>query len=576
MRAESARTKLGHEWVVATFGSIMLAIAMIWLLPWYSRWIVSAGVSGGDLADPVHTIVGDSGDSFWAAWLVAWNGHAVMHDLDGLWNTNGFYPDTYGLAFTDSLLGYAPAGMIGSGMDAAVLRYNVLFVLAFALAALGGYALVRQLGADKIGAAVAGVAFAYAPWRYGQIGHLNILSIGGIALALAMLARGHGWSLTHGYRPERTRPGWVLAGWLVAAWQISLGFGIGLPFAYVLAAGCVAALVGWLVTGRPALGRRLVLADLGGGLAFAAVIGYFAWIYQHVRELHPENLRSWDYVGVFSPTWHGLVTGPPTSLLWGDWHEQARNAMGFTPDEKVLLGGFVLYSLAAVGLFVSVWTVRQRVLLGAGIVIGVLLALGTHGPLYRLVFLYLPGFDGMRTPGRLILWPTLLLAILAAGLITRLRRRAVVMARPQYARTVSRVAAVPLLILVLLEGMPKPDHAEVPAVPPALAEASAPLMVLPSDEISDLTVALWSTDGFPAMVNGGASITTPDHAAIRDLMRTFPDQASRDRLRAIGVRSVVVIRKRVEGTPYEPVLNAASVPGVTRRDIGPDILYLLN
>ena len=284
MRAESARTKLGHEWVVATFGSIMLAIAMIWLLPWYSLRIVSAGASAGDLADPVHTIVGDSGDSFWGAWLVAWNGHAIMHDLDGLWNTNGFYPDTYGLALTDSLLGYAPAGVIGSGMDAAVLRYNVLFVLAFALAALGGYALVRQLGADKIGAAVAGVAFAYAPWRYGQIGHLNILSTGGIALALAMLARGHGWSLTHGYRPERTRPGWVLAGWLVAAWQISLGFGIGLPFAYVLAAGCVAALVGWLVTGRPTLGRRLVLADLGGGLVFAAVTGYFAWIYQHVRD----------------------------------------------------------------------------------------------------------------------------------------------------------------------------------------------------------------------------------------------------------------------------------------------------
>jgi hypothetical protein len=445
----------------------------------------------------------------------------------------------------------------------------------FALAALGGYALVRQLGADRIGAAVAGVAFAYAPWRFGQIGHLNILSTGGVALALAMLARGHGWSLIHGYRPERTRPGWVLAGWFVAAWQISLGFGIGLPFAYVLAAGCVAALVGWWVTGRPTLGRRLILADVVGGLTFAAVTGYFAWIYQHIRELHPEIARTWDYVGVFSPTWHGLVTGPPSSLLWGDWHEQARNAMGSAPNEKVLLGGFVLYSLAAAGLFVSVWTVRQRVLLGAAMVIGVLLSLGTHGPLYRFVFLYLPGFDGMRTPGRLILWPTLLLAILAAGLITRLRRQAVVMARPQYARTASRVAAAPLLILVLVEGMPKPDHVEVPPVPPALAEASDPLMVLPSDEISDLNVALWSTEGFPTMVNGGASIITRDHAALRDLMRTFPDQASRNRLRAIGVRSVVVIRKRVMGTPYEPVLNAAPTPGVTRRVVGPDVLYLL-
>ena len=75
--------------------------------------------------------------------------------------------------------------------------------MVFALAFVGAYALVRQLGAGRIGAAVAGAAFAYAPWRLAQAGHLQVLSTGGIALALAMLARGHGWSLRHGYRPER-------------------------------------------------------------------------------------------------------------------------------------------------------------------------------------------------------------------------------------------------------------------------------------------------------------------------------------------------------------------------------------
>jgi hypothetical protein len=570
------RAMLRHEWVLAVAGSLVLAVAMIWLLPRYFRWIVSAGIVPGEVADPVHTIVGDAGDPIGQAWLVAWNGHALLHDLGGIWNTNGFRPDTYGLAFSDSMLGYAPAGLFGSGPGGAVLRYNVLFVLAFALAALGGYALLRQLGADRIGAAVAGAAVAYAPWRYGQNGHLNILSTGGIALALAMLARGHGWSFTHGYRPERAKPGWAVAGWLVAAWQISLGFGIGLPFAYLLAAGCVAAVTGWLITGRPALGRRLLLADLGGGLAFAGVTLYFGWIYQHVRELHPEIPRYWDYVAVFSPTWRGLVTGPGPSLLWGDWHEPARAAMGEATNEKVLLAGFVLYGLAAAGLFASIWTLRQRIVLGAGIVAGVLFALGTHGPLYRFAYLYLPGIDGMRTPGRLILWPTLLLAVLAAGFISRLRRQAAAITRPEHARTASRVIAVPLLILVLLEGMPKLDHVDVPVAPAAFAAAPAPLMVLPSDESFDLTVGLWSTDGFPSVVNGASGITTPDHTAIRDLMHTFPDQAALDRLRAIGVRSVVVVRDRVVGTPFESALYAPAVPGVTRRDIGPDVLYLLD
>jgi hypothetical protein len=71
----------------------------------------------------------------------------------------------------------------------------------------------------------------------------------GIVLALAMLARGHGWSLAHGYRSHQVRPRWALAGWFVAAWQISLGFGVGLAFFYVLVLVCVVAGVGWLISG---------------------------------------------------------------------------------------------------------------------------------------------------------------------------------------------------------------------------------------------------------------------------------------------------------------------------------------
>nr|BFE76855.1 hypothetical protein GCM10020092_101560 [Actinoplanes digitatis] len=59
-------------------------------------------------------------------------------------------------------------------------------------------------------------------------------------------------------------------------------------------------------------------------------------------------------------------------------------------------------------------------------------------------------------------------------------------------------------------------------------------------------------------------------------MQTFPSAPSLDRLRGLGIRSVVVIRDRVLGTPFEAVLRAPPTPGVTRRDIGPDILYTLD
>jgi hypothetical protein len=587
------RRFIRHEWTLACAGALGLAALMIWFLPPVVLWIFSAGVIRAGFADPVHTILGDGADPTGQAWLLAWNGHALLHDPGKLWDTNMFYPDHDALSFNDTLLGYAPAGLIGSGMGAALLRYNIVVVLAFALASLGGYALARQLGANRVGAAITGAVFAYAPWRYGHDGHLNILSTGGIALALAMLARGHGWSLRRGYLPERVRPGWALAGWLVAAWQITLGFGVGLPFFYVLLGICLVGAGAWLVTGRPRLPRRLVVLDLAGGVVFAAVSGAFAYAYQHVRTEHPETLRSLDYVALFSPPPRSLIVAPGPSLPWGTWHEAARQALGVTPNEKALLCGYALYLLAGCGLFVSVWPLRRRVFLAVGAVVATVFALGTHTPLYRLLFDYLPGFDGGRTPGRLIVWPTLLLGLLAAGFVTELARvvRAVTVrdwtkipgiaappgpggAIPDFRSVAVRVVTVPLLLVVLFEGLPKMDHVDMPDPPAALAAAQAPVMVLPSDDGIDLNVMLWSTNGFPEIANGASSVITPARQGLRDTMQTFPSQPSVDKLRGLGIHSVVVVRARIGGTPYQFALDGPiDGLGITRESIGPDLLY---
>jgi hypothetical protein len=568
---------LRHEWFLACLAALLLAVAMTWVLPPILLYVFSAGTTHTGIANPLRTIIGDAGDPTAQAWLLAWDGHALLHDLGALWDTNAFYPDTYGLALNDTLLGYAPAGFVGSGPADAMLRYNIVFVLSFALATVGAYALARQLGANRVASALAGVAFAYAPWRYGHDGHLNILSSGGIVLAFAMLAHGHGWSLTRGYRPERTRPGWALAGWLTAAWQISLGFGIGLPFFYLLALVCVVAAIAWLFGGRPRLSRRLVLFDLAGGVVFAAVSGYFALAYLKIRDLHPESLRTLDYVALFSPPARGFFTAPRSSLPWGDWHEAARTALGTASNEKTLLCGLVLYALAAAGLFYSIWQPHVRMLMGAGVLLGLLFSMGTNTPLFKLLWLYLPGFDGSRTPGRLILWPTILLGLLAAGFVSALARRSHRAAGPGHSRAVVLAVTVPLLLAVLAEGTSKMDHVVIAPEPAAMAAATAPMMVLPSDEGNDLNIMMWSTAGFPVMVNGGSSLITPEHQQLRDLMTHFPDAASVDRLRSLGIRSVVVLRDRVAGTPYENTVDVQpaglGVTGVTRTEVGPDVLY---
>jgi hypothetical protein len=104
-------------------------------------------------------------DPLLQAWQVAWGGHALIHQPLHLFDANAFFPEKHSLAFSDSLLGYAPAGLIGSGPGAAVLRYNLLYLFAYALAFAACWFLARELGLRPLGAAVAAAAFAYAPWR---------------------------------------------------------------------------------------------------------------------------------------------------------------------------------------------------------------------------------------------------------------------------------------------------------------------------------------------------------------------------------------------------------------------------
>ncbi|MEA2235016.1 MAG: hypothetical protein QOD83_4832, partial [Solirubrobacteraceae bacterium] len=215
----------GRELLGCAALGVLLAVALHWPLALH-------------LGD---RIAQDLGDPLVQAWQVAWDGHALAHQPLRLFQANQFWPLPDSLAFSDALVGYAPAGLIGSGVHAAVARYDVLFLLAYALCFAGAWLLARELGAGRVGAAAAGAAFAFAPWRLEQEGHLHVVSSGGIALAL--------FGFVRGYRRQSAPT--ILAGWLVATWQFSLGFSLGLPLVYLLGLGTIATLGVWWRRGRP-------------------------------------------------------------------------------------------------------------------------------------------------------------------------------------------------------------------------------------------------------------------------------------------------------------------------------------
>lgn len=584
-------------------GGIALAVLTTWPLVLHMSSRIAP-----DLGDPVRT-----------AWEIAWVGHAMLHDPLHLFDSNAFYPHPLSLAFSDSLLGYGPAAFFGSGTVAALVRYNLLFLFAWSLCFVGAWLLARELGVGKIGATVAGAAFAYAPYRVTEAGHLHVISSGGIPLALFLLLRGY----------RRSSRGLVLAGWLVSAWQISLGFTLGLQFAYLLAVLALIAVVWWW-RNRPQSGatsdtsgsserprmdngridrsrasrpgaveslrrlpRQLVVMSCIGMALVGVVSVYQARPYLKVAADYPTARRTIMEVENYSSGPWALLSASSENRVWGSITAGAREHV-HSKNEDVFFPGGLIFVLALIGLASSIYTRRLRIGLAFGLAACWILAFGMGltgaGYPYRLLYDYAPGWDGVRVPGRVFTLGTLFLAMLAgagAWQLTEIARR---WARGWGPRTagvmVSAVGAL-LFVGVVGEGAGHLGHPVVPQ--PAKAEIGlpGPVMDLPTDGADDRVWQYFSTDGFYKIPIGNSTFDMPDVDDLRGGMGGFPDEASIEKLRWYGIHTVVLHLTRAElpglhapeiPEPPDPVAAAAKPIaglGVTRRRVGDVVIYTI-
>jgi hypothetical protein len=557
MRARPSPSLGPLEVALAALAACAIAVLMHWPLPLHLERDVSR----------------DIGDPLVQAWEVAWGGHALRHQPLDYFQANTFWPLRNSLAFSEALVGYAPAGALGEGVTAAIVRYNLLFLFSYALAFLGAYLLARELGTSWRGAAVAGAAFSYAPWRLEQDGHLHVLSSGGIPLCLFLLLRG--------YRGRR--PGMVLAGWLVAAWQFSLGFTLGLQLAYLLAVlGVLGLVYAW--RRRPVqqsvLPRSVLVATACGAAALAATALLIARPYMQVLDDHPEAHRTRAQVAGLSPPLRAFVAAPEQNLVWGNVTKPVRDDLSSVPEQTLFPGAAIL-ALALVGLSGPPLPRRLRLALGLAVLACVILSLGftEHGsPLlhpYRLLYDHVPGWEGIRVPGRLMTLTSLGLALLAAAGADRLVRLRGMVA--------SGLAAA-LVAVVLVEGsgfdlgggrfLSGPSHPRVPTAPGDETVPPAPQLHLPITIPANRRYVLWSSGDFPAMVNGRGSFQPRFFVNLGRRVTGFPDRGSVARLRSLGVRSVVLHTDLVPGTAWQDAASR-SVRGlsITREDRGKLIVY---
>jgi hypothetical protein len=547
-----------RELGLVALAGVLLAVAMHWPLALHLE----------------RDIPKDLGDPLFEAWQLAWGGHALLHQPLDYFQANTFYPEKNTLAFGDALVGYSPVAALGDGPGGAVAVHNVLFHFAYALAFAGAYLLARELGVGRAGAAVAGVAFAYAPWRLEHNSRLNILSSGGIPLALFLGLRGY----------RRERPRMVVAAWLVAAWQLTLGSNLGLQLVYLLAVLALVAAVPLLRHRRPP-SRSLAVATAAGVLAFALVGWLHARPYLEVRRDH-QVVRSPEEVDFYSTSPRAFLAASADSLVWGERTAGVREELDW-PTEQTLFPGLAILGLTLAGAVARTYPRRLRAGLGAATVAVAVLSLGfsVDGSRllqpYRLLYDHAPGWDGVRVPERLMTLTTLGLALLAgagaAAVARRAGRRAALVA-------VALVAAVLVESAGFRFGEPGRGfvsglrHPTVPRAPAAQRGLPAPQLHLPAEtgEDSSPLFVLWSSDGFPKIVNGLGSIQPASYTRVQERTTGFPDRPSIELLRSMGVRTVVLHPELAVGTAWEGVATrpVRGLP-LRREDRGGLVIYRL-
>jgi hypothetical protein len=297
---------------------------------------------------PASRIADDLGDPLFICWVLMWTSGQVLAALRGnigaladYWNGNIFYPERLTIAysehFTPQMLQMLPVYAAGGNI---LLCYNLLFLSTFVIAGLGMYLFVRELTGRPLAAFLAGLAFAYAPYRLGQFPHLQVLSIGWMPLALVGFHRF--------FATGRVRP---LAGGAAAFVMQSLSCG----YYFLFFAPLVTAYGLYEMTRRRLLGSRRTWIQLAlAAVVVALVLWPFMRPYVALRSTTDLGVRSLDETTMYAADTHAFGTIAPSARL-------LKVALsGYPKAEGEGFPGFTILAFAAVALTSGVWRVLKR------------------------------------------------------------------------------------------------------------------------------------------------------------------------------------------------------------------------
>ena len=298
--------RIGRE--IAVFG-FFLVLAIVFTWPLAIR--LSTGTS--DLGDPLLN-----------TWILDWDLHAATHSPSHLYQAPIFYPGKYPIAYSENLFGIAIIALpfYLAGCPPLVI-YNLMFILGFAFCGYGAYVLVRIATGSAAAGIISGVLYAFVPFRFDHMPHLQIIWGGWLPLILAAL----------------------LHYWKRSTWWTAAGFGgallmNGLTNVHYFLFGTLTIAITIFVLAfveRRADWKFWLRLAVAGGLAVALMIPVL-WPYKVVSELYKLK-REPDEVLWGSATWTDWLTPTFASKTYGDLIPAEKTQ----PERHLFPGLFVLF-----------------------------------------------------------------------------------------------------------------------------------------------------------------------------------------------------------------------------------------
>ena len=219
-----------------------------------------------------------------------------------------------------------------------ILTYNVAFLSTFPLSALGMFLLVQNLTGCRSAAFLAGVAYGFAPYRFGTLAHLQVLS----SMWMPFV-----WLGFHDYFETRRLP--ALAGGAAAWIAQNLSCGYYLLFF----APAVAIFVTWEITRRRLWTDTSLLIRLAAAaLVVAVVTAPFMIPYVQLRRLGFQP-RSLGETTSFAADVYAYLTTDVHMWLWG------HVVRAWPRPEGSLFPGFSILLLATLGI-AEAWRNARR------------------------------------------------------------------------------------------------------------------------------------------------------------------------------------------------------------------------